>query len=109
MKPLLPTSAVLAVFVGLATANAQDTVIIQAPQPDTVVIQPEQQTVIREYVQKNPAASINVLGLELSLGEKVPDTVELYEVPDVPYRYTVINDRTVIVDPETHEVIEVLD
>ena len=108
MKPLLPIGVAFAVLAGLATASAQDTVVIQK-QPEAVVIQPEQQTVIREYVQKNPAASINVLGLELSLGARVPEMVELYEVPDVPYRYTVINDRTVIVDPQTHEIIDVLD
>lgn len=108
MKPLLPIGVAFAVLAGLATASAQDTVVIQK-QPEAVVIQPEQQTVIREYVQKNPAASINVLGLELSLGARVPETVELYEVPDVPYRYTVINDRTGIVDPQTHEIVDVLD
>jgi hypothetical protein len=32
----------------------------------------------------------------------------LHEVPDVSYRYAVINDQTVLVDPETHEIVEVL-
>jgi hypothetical protein len=108
MKTLLPIGAVCALFIGLGAAYAQDTVIVPAPKPNTVVIQPEQQTIIREYVHKNPAASINILGLELSLGAKVPDTVELHEVPDVRYRYAVINDQTVLVDPETHEIVEVL-
>ncbi|MGB3643713.1 MAG: DUF1236 domain-containing protein [Mesorhizobium sp.] len=108
MKPLLPIGAVCAVFLSLGTASAQDTVIVPAPAPKTVVVQPEQQTAIQEYAHKNPAASINILGLELSLGAKVPDTVELHEVPNVPYRYTVINGQTVLVDPETHEIVEVL-
>lgn len=63
MKTLFPISAVCAVLIGLGAANAQDTVIVPAPEPNTVVIQPEQQTVIREYVHKNPAASINILAL----------------------------------------------
>lgn|SRR6185312_8295736 len=111
----IATSMLLLLSGGIAAA--QDTVVVPAdntvvvpaePAPDAVVIQPEQQTVIREYVHKNPAASINILGLELSLGSKVPDTVVLHEVPDVSYRYAVINDQTVLIDPETHEIVEVL-
>ncbi|OQM74880.1 DUF1236 domain-containing protein [Manganibacter manganicus] len=105
MKTILPAYVACAILMTMGVANAQDTVIVPAPQPDTVVIQPEQQTVIREYVHKNPVASVNILGLELALGSKVPDTVELHEVPNATYRYTVIDDQTVIVDPETHEIV----
>ena len=90
-------------------APADTTVVVPAePAPGAVVIQPQQQTVIREYVHKNPAASINILGLELSLGTKIPDTVVMHEVPDVSYRYAVINDRTVLIDPQTHQNVQIL-
>ncbi len=112
---LYVATAVLLASGGVATAQntvvvpADTTVVVPAePAPDAVVIQPEQQTVIREYVHKNPAASINILGLELSLGTKVPDTVVLHEVPDVSYRYAVINNRTVLIDPQTHQIVQVL-
>ncbi|MHA6685120.1 DUF1236 domain-containing protein [Mesorhizobium sp. A556] len=118
MKTHLCIATAVLLLAGGGVAAAQDTIIVPAdtvivpaepaPAPRTVVIQPEQQTVIREYVHKNPAASINILGLELSLGAKVPDTVELREVPNVPYRYAVINDQTVLIDPETHEIVDVL-
>nr|WP_180882858.1 DUF1236 domain-containing protein [Mesorhizobium loti] len=108
MKTLLPMYAVCAMLTGIGATYAQDTVVVPAARPNAIVIQPEQKTVIREYVHKNPVASINVLGLELNLGSKVPETVTLYEVPDTRYRYTVIDDRTVLVDPETHEIVEVL-
>ncbi|CAM5545401.1 hypothetical protein ATER59S_04405 [Aquamicrobium terrae] len=49
------------------------------------------------------------MGLELSLGSKVPDTVVLHEVPEIPYRYAVVDGRTVVVDPVTHEIVDVLD
>jgi hypothetical protein len=75
---------------------------------DVVVVQPEQETVVREYVKKQPLASVNLLGVELKLGSPVPDTVELREVPNVKYRVAVINDQTVLVDPETHQIVEVL-
>ena len=75
-----------------------------------VVIQPQQQTVIREYVHKNPLASISLLGLELNVGSTVPDEVDLHriDVPDVRYQYVVINDHTVLVDPDTRQIIEVV-
>ena len=64
--------AAAAVIGGAGLAAAQD-----------VVIQPQQQTVIREYVHKNPLASISLLGLELNVGSTVPDEVELHRI-DVP-------------------------
>ncbi|MEO5756580.1 MAG: DUF1236 domain-containing protein [Mesorhizobium sp.] len=75
---------------------------------DVIVVQPEQETVVREYVKKQPLASVNLLGVELKLGSPVPDTVELREVPNVKYRVAVINDQTVLVDPETHQIVAVL-
>jgi hypothetical protein len=106
---MLISSAGIAVAHNTVVVPADTTVVVPAePAPGAVVIQPEQQTIIREYVHKNPAASINILGLELSLGTKVPDTVELYQVPDVTYRYAVINGQTVLVDPQTHQIVQVL-
>ncbi|OBQ73307.1 DUF1236 domain-containing protein [Mesorhizobium erdmanii] len=75
---------------------------------DTIVVQPEQETVVREYVKKQPLASVNLLGVELKLGSSVPDKVELREVPNVKYRVAVINDQTVLVDPDTRQIVEVL-
>jgi hypothetical protein len=94
---LIPAVAGLALMASLSVAAA-----------DEVIVTPEQQTVVKEYVHKHPVASVNVLGLELGLGSTVPDTVELQEVPDMQYRYVVINDHTVLVDPQTHRVVEVV-
>ncbi|CAN7398585.1 DUF1236 domain-containing protein [Mesorhizobium amorphae] len=80
---------------------------IGAAAADTVIIQPEQETVIREYVKKQPLASVTLPGLELNVGTALPDTVELREVPDVQYRYVVIDNRTVVVDPGTRKIIKV--
>ena len=77
---------------------------------DTVIIQPEQETVIREYVQKQPLASIDLPGIELNIGTPIPETVELHaiEAPDVNYSYTVIEGRTYVVDPGTRKVVHIL-
>ncbi|QDB99450.1 MULTISPECIES: DUF1236 domain-containing protein [Phyllobacteriaceae] len=95
---IISSMAGLLLIGGIGAAAAQD-----------VIIQPEQQTVIKEYVHKKPLASINLLGAELSIGSTLPDTVELHEIPDVQYRYVVVNDRTVVVDPSTRKIVEVIE
>lgn len=99
MRIHLPIAAGFLLLAGVGTVSAQD----------VVVVQPEQQTVIREYVKKRPAASLSLPGIELNLGSRLPDTVELQEVPDVRYRYVVVDGRTVLVDPDTHEIVQILD
>ena len=78
---------------------------------ETVVIAPEQETVIREYVKSKPIASIDLPGVELNIGSTVPDTVELHmiEAPDVAYSYTVVGGRTYVVEPGTRKIVQVID
>jgi len=90
-------AAGLLLLAGIGAAAAED-----------VVIAPEQETVIKEYVHKQPLASVKIPGVELNIGSTVPDTVELHEVPNVKYRYVVVDNRTVIVDPGTRKIIKVL-
>ena len=104
---LIPAVAGLAMIAGIGVAAA-DEIIVTQPQQQ-VVITPEQRTVVREYVHKHPLASINLLGVELNVGSTLPDTVELREVPDVQYRYAVVGDHTVLVDPSTHRIVDVIE
>ena len=51
---------------------------------------------------------------EVRVGADLPSSgVTYYEVPKeygvTKYRYTVINDRTVLVDPSTHRVVQVIE
>ena len=51
---------------------------------------------------------------EVRVGADLPSSgVTYYDVPKeygvTKYRYTVVNDRTVLVDPSTHRVIQVID
>lgn len=91
-------AAAVAVLPVSSTAFAQD-----------VIIAPEQETVIREYVKKEPAISLNLPGFEFNIGSTVPDTVELREVPNAEYRYVVVDGRTVVVQPETRRIVKVID
>ena len=92
------TGFILLAGVSLASAQA-------------VIIEPEQEVVIREYVQKQPLASIDLPGVELNIGSTVPDEVELHavEVPDVEYQYVVVDNRTVLVEPGTRRIVHVYD
>ena len=84
---------------------------LQIASAETVVIAPEQETVIREYVKKKPIASIDLPGVELNIGSTVPDTVEVYKIEDttVTYSYTVVGNRTYVVEPGTRKIVKILD
>ena len=97
----IATMAVLALVAGVSSAWAQD-----------VIITSEQDTVIREYVKKKPLASISVPGVELNIGSRLPETVEVHtfqDVPDIKYEYTVVDNRTVLVEPGTRKIVKVYD
>lgn len=78
----------------------------------TVVIEPEQETVIREYVVREspPEAMID---FDLTVGSIVPDEVEVraLSVPDIDtrYEYVVVDGRTVLVEPGTRRIVHVID
>jgi hypothetical protein len=84
---------------------------LQIASAETIVIAPEQETVIREYVKKKPIASIDLPGVELNIGSTVPDTVEVYKIedPTVTYSYTVVGNRTYVVEPGTRKIVKILD
>ncbi|MFD2052837.1 DUF1236 domain-containing protein [Mesorhizobium calcicola] len=100
-KYLVSAAAGLALAAGIGASFAEDVVILK----------PEQQTVVREYVHKHKLASVSLLGVELNVGTALPDTVELHaiDVPDVKYKYTVVGDHAVLVDPGTRKVVEIIE
>ncbi|HEX5509647.1 MAG TPA: DUF1236 domain-containing protein, partial [Pseudolabrys sp.] len=61
------------------------------------------------YVERERIPSVAVDG-EVVVGYPVPRTVELRPIPrDRHYSYAIINDRRVIVEPETRRVIRVIE
>jgi Protein of unknown function (DUF1236) len=103
------------------TRPAQTETVITAPaQTRTVVthaplrLSPTQRqtvyrTIVRERVQPAQAT------VQYRVGMRVPETAQLYAVPEsvvteVPvvrnYKYMVVNDRVVLVDPATSEVVD---
>jgi uncharacterized protein DUF1236 len=113
-----------ALLAGAGSAGAQTTVITREPvESRTVVTGPVQltpvqrqtiyRTIVRERVVPAPPT------VEYRVGTRVPPSVQLYSVPqevalEVPaiqtYKYMVVNNRVVLIDPATSEVVaEVID
>lgn len=70
-------------------------------------------TRVQEYVVRERRPSVRIEE-DVAVGSTLPGSVTYYEIPaDVgvktTYRYTVVNGRTVLVDPQTRRVIQVIE
>lgn len=103
-KTLLATAATLLTV--CSAAFAQSTVIVTDPAPTGSVVMPGE---VRTYVMEQQVPSVAYEG-DVVVGTTLPDTVEVHTVPDANgYAYTIVNERRVIVEPQTHRIIQVLD
>lgn len=60
-------------------------------------------------VQRANTPSV-VVQERIVVGERMPAAVQLRAVPEYPdYRYAVVNDQRVIVDPRTRVIVRVID
>jgi hypothetical protein len=112
---------VAAVVAGATTASAQTTVITREPVESRTVVTTEpleltpvqRRTIYRTIVRERVAPAEPTI--EYRVGARLPDSVRLYSVPqevavEVPairsYKYMVVNNRVVLVDPATSQVVE---
>jgi hypothetical protein len=108
MSSKLILAAVLAGFASTAVAQTTTTVTTK-----TETIQPAWRTEMREYIVKeHPAHVAPPPGFSVSVGAPLPPSVELYSFPTTApyskYRYTVIGDEPVVVDPTDRKIVEVI-
>jgi hypothetical protein len=104
-KTLLAASAVLIALSG--AAYAQTTIVTQDPVTTNSTVVPPGE--VRTYVMEQSVPSISYEG-EVAVGAALPETVEVRRVDGYDdYAYTVVNDRRVIVNPQTRTVIQVLE
>jgi len=75
-------------------------------------LSPAETTRVREYVvtQRRPSVRVSE---QVVVGERLPTRVRLYPLPptvglQTTYSYTVVNGQTVLVDPETREIVEII-
>jgi len=120
-------AAIAAVLLaGTVAASAQTTVITTKPATTGTVVtttEPleltpvQRQTIYRTIVRERPAPAQSTV--EYRVGTRIPERSTLYAVPqevavEVPairsYKYMVVNDRVLLVDPATSQVVaEVMD
>lgn len=105
MKTLILSGlTALTILAGGAAANAQ-----------TVIITQEQQPIIREYVVRQNVAPVAVIpDYDFAVGTVVPDVVEVrpLEVPELTNKYEYVvtsSGQTVLVEPGTRRVVQVVD
>jgi hypothetical protein len=121
MRPRFGCAAAILVLAATGTADAQTTIIErQAPSVVTrerVELSPAQRTTIYRSVTRERVRAAPPAGVQVTLGARVPRSIELYDIPttiveEVPtigrYRYMVVNDEVVLVDPATSEVVEII-
>jgi predicted DNA-binding transcriptional regulator AlpA len=114
---------VSALLASVGAVNAQTTVITHEPVESRTVVTTEplqltpvqRQTIYRTIVRERvpPARPSG----EYRVGARLPESVQLYTLPhevEVPairaYKYMVVNNRVVLIDPATSEVVaEVVD
>ena len=81
---------------------------------ETIIIEPEQGTVIKEYVVKERVAPVTVKE-RISVGATLPADVELRTVPSTwgpkfsKYRYVYSDDRVYLVEPTNRTVVHVVE
>jgi uncharacterized protein YraI len=64
-------------------------------------------TEVETYVISNELEPVYLDG-EIVVGAGVPETVELYPVPDFEYSYAYINERPVLVDPGSRRIVYIV-
>lgn len=117
--------ATLITALGVALgAHAQGATIGAAPSTDVVVTQPvevsadggitsEQRPAFREYVVTERVPSYTV-SQRIVVGAILGDEgVTFYDVPQrfgaTPFRYTVVNGETVLIEPRSRRIMQVID
>ena len=103
MKPRhVLTAAGFLVLAGVGAAVAQ-----------TVVIAPEQETVIREYIVRQQVEPVPDIDFDITVGSIVPDdiVVRRVEAPELTteYEYVVLDGRTVLVEPGSRRIVHIID
>ncbi len=120
MRTRIIAMAALAAAIGVPiAAQAQTTVTVGvAPGPGVAVTESEgiavaQRPAFREYVVRERIPNYTIPD-RVVVGGVLPETgVTYYDVPQTygatPYRYTVVNGATVLVEPRSRRIVQVIE
>jgi hypothetical protein len=95
----------------VGAARSGQTVIVDDNDPDGITVQ--ERPAFREYIVRERVPTYNVPE-RVIVGTTLPDAgVTYYDVPQsvatTPYRYTVVNGETVLVEPRSRRIVQVID
>lgn len=73
-----------------------------------MVVMPEVRTQVQvqTYVMTHRIEPVYLQG-EVVVGAILPRSVVTYDIPQSPYRYTYVNGRAVLVEPQTNQIVHV--
>jgi len=102
----LPLKSALAAAILVAGAG-------YAAALDTIIITPEQRTVVREYVVRERIDPMPDVDYDITVGSIVPAQVQtrklaIDEFGD-QYEFVVTNRGTLVVDPATRQIVDVVE
>jgi uncharacterized protein DUF1236 len=120
MRVYLGCASAIVLLASAAAATAQTT-IIERDSPavirrERIELTPAQRTTIYRTVTRERLQAAEP-GFAVTLGARVPEAVELQDIPsavvaEVPsvrrYRYMVVNNEVLLVDPATSQVVEII-
>lgn len=119
-NPLLAAALLATATAMPLAAHAQQRIIVEegvttglAPSVGVGVITEDERPRFRQYIVQERVPSYNV-DTQVRVGTVLPESgVTYYDVPQqygaTSYRYTVVNDRPILVEPRTRRVMQVID
>lgn len=60
----------------------------------------------RTYVLEHKTEPVVIEG-DLAVGTKIPETVQIQTIPDAQYGYVYVQDRPVLIDPQSRQVVHI--
>jgi hypothetical protein len=115
-KSLIAFAALAGAMTIPLAAQAQGTIVVEDSATvggPSLMIPADQLPRFRQYVVRESVPSY-VVDAPIAVGTELPNVgVTYYDVPQqygtTPYRYTVVNDRTVLVNPRTRRIMQVVE
>jgi hypothetical protein len=116
---VLAIAAIAGAIAAPIAAQAQTTITTGVAGGGTVVIgehegiAPDQRPAFREYIVRERVPNYTI-SERVTVGGVLPEVgVTYYDVPQsfgmTPYRYTVVNGQTILVEPRSRRIVQVVD
>lgn len=100
------------ILASVALAVALGTAAIAQTTTTTTTVTTEQSGKIKTYLMKEKPKSMKITE-SVSVGTALPSTVELRALPSdvgvTQYRYTVVNEKAVLVDPTSRKIVQIIE